>query len=256
MTEACFQMKGSVVTAIVLELTHYSETAFADQLNDHVKQAPKLFTNSPVVISLEKLEKNTEVDFAALLRACKAANLQPMAFRGVAARYADAVQATGLAVLPFASARAAASGKVVTLDPPLEAAAEVEVEAAPESTDAPAPAVAESSARPTKLVTQPVRSGQQIYAQGADLIIMSQVSEGAEVLADGHIHVYGTLRGRALAGVNGDTNARIFCRSLEAELLSVAGNFVLSEDLRSRAEVWKQPTQVFLSDENLKVEAL
>lgn len=110
--------------------------------------------------------------------------------------------------------------------------------------------------RPTKLVTQPVRSGQQIYAQGADLIIMSQVSEGAEVLADGHIHVYGTLRGRALAGVNGDTSARIFCRSLEAELLSVAGNFVLSEDLRSRAEVWKQPTQVFLHDETLKVEAL
>lgn len=252
MTEACFQMKGSVVTAIVLELTHYSETAFADQLNDHVKQAPKLFTNSPVVISLEKLEKNAEIEFASLLRTCKAAALQPLAFRGVPARYADAVQATGLAMLPFASARSAANSKLVSLDSPPE---EIQ-QAAPESTDSPAHTVVESSGRPTKLVTQPVRSGQQIYAQGADLIIMSQVSEGAEVLADGHIHVYGTLRGRALAGVNGATNARIFCRSLEAELLSVAGNFVLSEDLRSQAELWKQPTQVFLNDEDLKVEAL
>lgn len=252
MTEACFQMKGSVVTAIVLELTDYSETAFADQLHDHVKQAPKLFTNSPVVISLEKLKKSAKIEFASLLSACKAAGLQPMAFRGVAARHADAAQATGLAVLPFASARAAANGKVVSLEPPPEEIKEV----AAENTDIPPQAAMDPTGRPTKLVTQPVRSGQQIYAQGADLIIMSQVSEGAEVLADGHIHVYGTLRGRALAGVNGDTSARIFCRSLEAELLSVAGNFVLSEDLRSRAEVWKQPTQVFLHDETLKVEAL
>ena len=85
----------------------------------------------------------------------------------------------------------------------------------------------------TKLITHPVRSGQQIYAAGGDLVVLSSVSPGAEVLADGNIHVYGTLRGRALAGVKGNRSARIFCQRLEAELISIAGHYKISEDLRN-----------------------
>jgi septum site-determining protein MinC len=107
---------------------------------------------------------------------------------------------------------------------------------------------------PSRVVTQPVRSGQQIYARDSDLIVMSQVSEGAEVLADGNVHIYGGLRGRALAGVAGDVSARIFCQSLEAQLLSVAGNFLLSEDFGK--DLWKKPVQVSLNEDNLYIAPL
>jgi septum site-determining protein MinC len=106
----------------------------------------------------------------------------------------------------------------------------------------------------SKIVTTPIRSGQQVYAPGGDLIIMASVSAGAEVLADGNIHIYGALRGRALAGVLGDTSARIFCQSLEAELVSIAGNFKVDEDLRK--DHWKTAAQVSLDEQTLCIAPL
>ena len=109
-------------------------------------------------------------------------------------------------------------------------------------------------ARTPLLVDRPVRSGQQIYARDTDLIIMGQVGAGAEVIADSNIHVYGPLRGRALCGVSGNARARIFCQSLEAELVSVAGNYrmleTIPEDLRGR------PAQIWLDDDRLNIEPL
>jgi len=105
-----------------------------------------------------------------------------------------------------------------------------------------------------QLMRRPVRSGQQVYARETDLIVMGQVGPGAEVIADNHIHVYGPLRGRALCGVTGNTDARIFCQSLEAELVSVAGNYrvleSIPEDLRGK------PAQIWLDDERLNIEPL
>jgi septum site-determining protein MinC len=85
----------------------------------------------------------------------------------------------------------------------------------------------------TLLVTTPVRSGTQIYARGGDLVVTAAVSPGAEIMADGNIHVYGALRGRALAGAAGDTESRIFCSRFEAELVSIAGRYLVSEQLPS-----------------------
>lgn len=107
---------------------------------------------------------------------------------------------------------------------------------------------------PTKIIYQPVRSGQQVYAKGGDLIVLAAVSPGAEILADGNIHVYGPLRGRALAGVQGDTKARIFCHSLEAELVSIAGQYKISEDLQKSG--WKSSSQVYLVDDKLTITPL
>lgn len=126
-----------------------------------------------------------------------------------------------------------------------------EAEAAPEKpAEPPAPVV-----RPTKLVTTPVRGGVQIYAAGGDLIVLAPVSPGAELLADGNIHVYGPMRGRALAGVKGDTSARIFCQQLAAELVSIAGNYKVAEDLR-RSPQWGQAVHVSLSGDVLNITRL
>ena len=104
------------------------------------------------------------------------------------------------------------------------------------------------------LVTRPVRSGQQLYARGTDLIIMGPVGPGAEVIADNNIHVYGPLRGRALCGVSGNTETRIFCQSLEAELVSVAGNFRLLENIPE--ELRGKPAQIWLDRDRLNIEPL
>ena len=134
---------------------------------------------------------------------------------------------------------------------PTDAAQEPAREAAPEKpAEPPAPVV-----RPTKLVTTPVRGGVQIYAAGGDLIVLAPVSPGAELLADGNIHVYGPMRGRALAGVKGDTSARIFCQQLAAELVSIAGNYKVAEDLR-RSPQWGQAVHVSLSGDVLNITRL
>jgi len=117
----------------------------------------------------------------------------------------------------------------------------------PASKTPPGPAAAAK----TRLVTQPVRSGTQIYARGADLVVTAAVSPGAEIIADGNIHVYGALRGRALAGAGGDVDARIFCSRLEAELVSIAGRYLVSEQLPPEQQGF--PVQIALVDERLTV---
>jgi septum site-determining protein MinC len=116
-------------------------------------------------------------------------------------------------------------------------------------TPAPEPKTdADTDITTTTLITQPIRSGQRIYAAG-DLVILAQVSAGAEIMAEGNIHVYNTLRGRALAGVRGNTEARIFCFDLQAELISIAGNYKISEDLDDT--VHNKPVQIYLQDKAL-----
>jgi septum site-determining protein MinC len=241
MTESCFQIKGSVVTVVVLELHHFSADQFAAQLEQKIQQAPQLLRQSPVVIDVERLNTgDSEVDFATLVKMCRDAGVQPIGFRDCA-RFQPALTQAGLALLPPTTSRGTAIRETA------KAATATEPNRATEQNST-------NGRRPSKIVTHPVRSGQQIYARDADLIITSQVSEGAEVLADGNIHIYGGLRGRALAGVGGDETARIFCQKLEAELLSVAGNFVLSEDIRER--LWKEPAQAFLQDGTLCINPL
>ncbi len=251
MSDSCFQLKGSVLTVVVLELYDFSSTAFAKQLQQKVKQAPMFFQGSPVVISLEKLNIEVKrIDFTILIGLCARYGLKPMAFKGGSQRFRDAIKSTGLIHLPAASLKSATE----PVEKP-QPAAKVEPETAIEPETVVKTVDEEKNVFwPTKLITQPVRSGQQIYAKQADLIVTSHVSEGAEILADGNIHVYGALRGRALAGAQGDENARIFSQSMEAELLSIAGNFILNEDIRTR--VWKERAQVYFNNNVLHLKPI
>ena len=149
---------------------------------------------------------------------------RPVAPRSIAIRASRiediaAAIAIDLPVLPPSGAR----------ERPLEP--EPEVVKKPEPAPAPPPPP-EPEVRPTRIITSPVRGGQQIYAQGGDLIVTASVSPGAELLADGNIHVYGAMRGRALAGIKGNTKARIFCQQMTAEMVSIAGQYKVCEDLR------------------------
>lgn len=240
MIHTCFQLKGSVVTTFILELYQFSFDVFSQQLKEKISQAPAFFAQSPIVIDLDKIDDTvTQLDLNELLRVCREFGLQPMAFKCTDPRFIDAVKSTGLTLLSDTATRASSKQAVAPASEP--------VTVCPEPTT-------KSATHKSMIITRPVRSGQQVYAEGGDLIILSQVSEGAEVLADGNIHVYGNLRGRALAGVRGDTAARVFCKKLEAELVSIAGTFMLSDALREK--VWGLPAQVFLDELILQVEAV
>lgn len=249
MIDVDFQLKGSAVTVVILALTRFDPQLLPDQLKEKIDQAPQFFENSPVLINLDRLENPealTSMD--GLLAICRQLELQPLGFTGVPEVLLAAVNDTGLARLPTPSERALKLPKQAKASP-VETRVERVVETVVET-------VIEERVvqRLSKIITRPVRSGQQIYAEGADLIVLAQVSEGAEVLADGNIHIYGTLRGRALAGVRGDESARIFCQQLEAELVSIAGNFVLQDSLPT--ELIKKPAQISLQGEKVVVDPL
>ena len=146
--------------------------------------------------------------------------------------------------------------------PPVSVAAPVVPVVAPAARTAPAPApvapVREAAPVPTMVVTKPLRSGQKIYARGGDLVVLAMVNRGAEVIADGNIHVYAPLRGKAMAGARGNTSARIFSLCLEPELVSIAGIYRTTEK-ELAGDVLGKPAQVRLSDdgsEKLIIEAL
>jgi septum site-determining protein MinC len=236
----CFQLKGSMFTVTVMNILRTDLDQLTQQLRQQVIKAPDLFQGMPVVIDLHRLRDSGEtLDLASLALLLSDQGLVPVGVRHCADAERDAARSFGLALLP-------------DTDPARGARARSD-SAPVEMSSASGPAAGETRS-PTRVVTQPVRSGQQIYAPGGDLIILSSVSPGAEVLADGHIHIYGNLHGRALAGVQGDETARIFCRRLYAELISVAGIYRVYEDIADA--VRGHPAQVYLHDKQLKTDPL
>ncbi|OXC88342.1 septum site-determining protein MinC, partial [Achromobacter sp. KAs 3-5] len=123
------------------------------------------------------------------------------------------------------------------------------------TTSAPSPTAAAPHSSSALVITRPLRSGQRVYARHTDLVVIGMVSQGAEVIADGNVHVYGPLRGKAMAGARGDTSARIFTTHLDAELLAVAGVYRVVEDKLDRT-LQNQPALVRLDGDTLRIEAL
>jgi septum site-determining protein MinC len=221
-----FELKGSLFTLTVMYLRAVDKDAIARHLTEKIRQAPGLFSNTPVVIDLEALaETRVTMDFAGLDRLLRERGLIPVGVRNGGVLLQAAATLAGLPLLPESR-----SGGTVRKPDKQE----------------------QTPAWRSKLVTQPVRSGQQIYASQGDLIVLGAVSAGAEVLADGNIHVYGPLRGRALAGVKGDTETRIFCQSLEAELVSIAGHYRVIEQLDAAER--GRPVQMYLVEDRLIIE--
>jgi septum site-determining protein MinC len=231
-----FDIKGSVFTLSVLNLYSADVQAIAQGLAARPAQAVEFFRNAPLVIDLQALPEPAALDFGALAEVLRAHYLIPVGVRNIPPPQQAAAVAAGLGLLPAARPAREPRPRSASQEP------------------APGPSPASTPVLASKTITQPVRSGQQIYAQGGDLTVLGAVSAGAELLADGHIHVYGPMRGRALAGIKGNVNARIFCRSLEAELVSVAGNYRVIENPGERA--WGRPAQVYLADNRLLIEPL
>ncbi len=227
----CYDIKSADLSLVALLLKTTDITEVSRSLKQQMAESPGFFDQDPVVIDVSALTlaDDETIDLKALMAVLQEHHLVPLAIKGASAALLTLAKGAGLVDASDARIRRSA--------PPAE----------PQSTTA-AP-VERVSTPPTPSaamrIDKPLRSGQQVYAKGRDLIVMGMVNAGAEVIADGHIHIYGTLRGKAIAGARGNTDAQIFAQVMEPELISIAGVYRTSENPLSQ-DVLGKPAQVCL----------
>ncbi|WP_448874041.1 septum site-determining protein MinC [Desulfobulbus propionicus] len=229
---AVFELKGGVLTVMVLYIKEADPDLLYPQLKKKIGPARSFFNNAPLLVDLKEVaeEEQRRLDFLVLTTFLRGLGLVPVGVRAAADAVAQRVLDAGLGVLPPAKLEKtmAVPGKELVEEQVIEATPD------PPAAESPSEQPVQEQRPPTKVITQPVRSGQQVVAQDGDLIILSSVNAGAEVVAGGNIHVYGALRGRAMAGVHGNAEARVFCLQCNPELVAVADAYVVNDSLETR----------------------
>jgi len=226
------ELKTTRLAGIQVILNSAEHAALDTHLSTLFAATPDFFGGEAAVFECGRLPADApSPDWAWLARELKSRGLNPFAVQNASAELAATAQQAGLLVLNDVA--------------PAPVAAEPEPLPEPEAVPAPEPAP--SAAAPTRIIDKPLRSGQRVYAAGGDIVVLAAVNPGAEVIADGSIHVYAPLKGRALAGARGDTSARIFTTHLEAELVSIAGVY-RTFDAAPDASVTRKPAQIRLAD--------
>jgi septum site-determining protein MinC len=257
--EPVAEIKFGQVGIANLKLKRLDAEGLASELNEKVASAAQLFLRAPVVLDLSHLPALPDLDTVRdLLARIRASGMLPVGLSYGTNENEQLALALGVPV--FAKFRASyeragdgapeSSARATPAPPPRER----EPAAAPVAAESRSAAVQPAAATTGQLHDKPVRSGQQVYARGRDLILTTLVGNGAEVIADGSIHVYGALRGRALAGAQGDETARIYCQEFHAELVSIAGQYRVFEDIP--AELRGQPVQAWLEGDRLMLKKL
>ena len=238
-----FDLKSASLPLVAVVLKTTDTATLAADLAARMADSPGFFDNDPVLIDLALVQgSDTVPDFVALVALLRSHHTVPVAVRGGNAAQTAAALAAGLVAAPDVAPARTESAEDVK-------AAGAEVRGVDVARDMPMPSSA------TVVVDKPLRSGQQVYARGADLVVLAVVSFGAEVIADGNIHVYAPLRGRAMAGARGNTAARIFTTCMEPQLVSIAGIYRTTE-VAIPAGIVGKPAQVRLEGEKLFFEPL
>ncbi len=267
--QPALELKGEMLMLNILRLQEVDIDLIEETLQQKRDEAPLFFVQSPVVVDCSSLseEQGKQLDLRALRRLLVKMDFVPVGLRNLSNAMLAASMTAGWNVLRASPKQS--SKQTTVIEPPAkhatttnpiaereqvketittESASEDQADRLAENTD-------QSTVQKKGLtIDRPIRSGQQIYAKNGDLVILSQTSAGSEIMADGSIHVYGPLRGRVLAGVKGDKKARIFCRSLEAELIVIAGCYQLLDE--SDTELKGKPAMIHLEDDKLIIESL
>lgn len=244
---SAIELKSATLEAMRAVLRSDDCSAIAAALDARLGNMPGFFSGEPVVIDCSELPADARPDLPAIRDALGRHALTAVAVQAACDEAADEARALGMAVLAAESAPRAAPAPEAVPETPAPAPVPE-----PEPVAASAPeAVVTQTQRRTEIIDKPLRSGQRIYARGCDLVVLAMVSAGAEVIADGNIHIYAPLRGRALAGASGDTQARIFTTCFEAELVSIAGVYRTFEHTAS-GELLRRPAHVRLEDHSDK----
>ncbi|SAK75172.1 septum formation inhibitor [Caballeronia fortuita] len=244
-----FELRSGSVDTLLFVVKTPDLDALRNELTRRFEATPEFFAGDVVAIDVRRLAEGERVSLPELEKVLRDVRMRPI---GIVALPAQtwAIQwanAGGLPILEARDRRGAPKPSVDEAKPNTEAAAVIEAAVA-NTPPPPAPPA------PATIIDRPLRSGQQVYAKG-DLVVLGLVSYGAEVIAEGNIHIYAPLRGRALAGVHGNLDARIFCTCLEPELISIAGIYRTTENPLP-ADVLSKPVQIWLNEEKLMIEPL
>jgi septum site-determining protein MinC len=231
MSEQIFELKGNLFTLSVLHLFSADTSLLSKQLDEKIAQAPKFFAGAPIVINLSDVQDEA-LDFSFLKSMLTSLSFNPVGVCNGTQEQNENAKAAGLSVLNYSQDVKGATAKQQTNTSIVEKTVHL----------------------PAQVIHGTVRSGQQVYAKDRDLIVIGAVSHGAEVISDGNVHIYGTLRGRAIAGGKGYNEAQIFCQKLEAELVSINGSYWISDSLQG--EPWGNAVQIQQKNDSLEISAL
>ena len=220
--------------------------ALCDEMRDRVSRAPKLFQNTAIILDFSALSQCPSLDITEqLIDGLRLTGVHPVAIAYGTPAIEQLANQVGLPLLAkFRSSYERENS--AEMPPTKQAQAPVAVEPVVVTVAAPQ--------EPGMLQTQPLRSGQQVYAANRDLTVCAMVGAGAEAIADGSIHIYGPLRGRALAGASGNTQARIFCREFNAELVAIAGTYRVLDEVPKK--LLGKAVQIWLEKDQLRIEEL
>lgn len=244
-----FDLKSASLPVVAVVLKTTDAAVLTAELALRMADAPGFFANDPVLIDLAPVREATEpLDFPAIVALLRSHRTVPVAVRGGTAAQMEAALAAGLTAAPEAAPVRAERRQAATASVPVS-------EGLPEAPEIGVVREVPVAGPGTVVIDKPLRSGQQVYARGADLVVLAIVSFGAEVIADGNIHVYAPLRGRAMAGARGNTNARIFTTCMEPQLVSIAGIYRTTE-VAIPDDILGKPAQVRLDGEKLLIERL
>lgn len=229
MSAESVEIKGEMAMLSVLQLASPDATQIRQGLQAKRDSLPALFAGSPLIVDCHLLGSDCgKLDMQQLRASISELGFIPVGIRNLADDCAEQAAKAGWAILR-GGRPAVASSRI----------------------EKPAPKETNPSGKSIEVIDRPVRSGQQVYFPDGDIVVLQHTSAGSEILAGGSVHVYGSLRGRVLAGIQGDTSARIFCQKLEAELVAIAGNYRLLDDIDT--DLKGQPAMVWLEGEKLKI---
>ena len=229
MSADAVEIKGEMTLLSVLQIASSDLAKIKRSLKAKVDSSPQLFAASPVVVDCVELgEACGQLDLPGLRELITTLGFVPVGLRNIPEAQQEAAISAGWAIL-----RSPARANV------------------PPRVERPVNRSADATRPSVEVIERPVRSGQQVYFPDGDIVVLQHTSAGSEILAGGSVHVYGSLRGRVLAGINGDTTARIFCQKLEAELVAIAGTYRLLDEVET--DLKGQPAMVWLDGEKLKI---
>jgi len=250
--EQAGELKIGQVGIANLRIRTLDVARLADEMRDRVQRAPNLFNRAAVVIDFGGLAQTPDLATAqALLKGLRGAGVLPVALAYGSSETERLAEALGLPLLAKFRAQYERADEAPAAT--VAASRQQEPAAVPAPARATPAAAAVAGASPGLVHSGLVRSGQQLYADNRDLTVLTGVGAGAEVIADGSVHIYGPLRGRALAGAQGNQQARIFCREFHAELVAIAGHYKVLEDIPKNLR--GKAVQVWLEDEQIHIEA-
>ena len=267
--QPAFELKGTMAPLSVLRLHTVDLMLIERQLRTKIQQRPQMFLYAPVLLDLGLLEEPGALSVVALVSLMRAHKLVPVGAINAPEAFGATLAGAGLGLLPSTTATAKlrlSDGEAQEAEPAEEPRRRrvTPPARAPEPPPPPPPPVVAAPPTPVPappavhtgpvVVTKPVRSGQVVYAQNNDLVVLAPVNPGAQMMADGHVHIYATLRGRAVAGAQGLPGARIFCQKLEAELVAISDAYVMADEIPGKLR--GKAVQIHLEGRECRITAL